>query len=198
MDRIYYVAMGVIDDNPEARKKSKRRFQDVVLAETPEELREEMRRWVAGEKDEHDIVVDGIKTKIREEVEGRRAKDAARRKALQKALEDEGIRPSRMVPLSGKAGQAFLDRVKARVPGVSKVMEGDTHNSAYEKYIAKPTEAGALRVGDDGRVTSDMPTDPKMLEMMRKKKSQDPGSLQEQIENRRPTVTYVDDEGGES
>ena len=197
MDRTYYVAKGLIEDTPAAARSNKRRLSDVHLAETPEELQEEMRRWVAGEKDEHDNVIDGIKAKIRAEVEGRRAKEAERRVLLQKALEDEGIRPSRLVPLSGKAGQDFLDRVKARVPGVSKVMQDNTHNSAYEKYIARPTEVGVLRVDDSGRVTSDLPTDEKMLEMMRKRQPTDPDSLQQQIENRRPTVTFVDDDGEE-
>lgn len=197
LDRTYYVAKGMLSDDPEGATQAKRRFQDVVMAETPEELREEMRRWVAGEKDDHDRIIDGVKNKIREEVEGRRRRDAERRAALQKALEEEGIRPSRMVPLTGKAGQEFLDRVKARVPGVSKVMQDNTHNSAYEKYIAKPPETGVLRVDEGGRVTSDMPEDERMLEMMRRPQASDPDSLQAQIERRRPTVTFVDDDGEE-
>ena len=194
MDRTYYVAKGMVDESPKDSRKSKRRFQDVVLAESPEELREEMRRWVAGEKDDHDRVIEGVKGRIREEVEGRRKKNKERQTALQKALEDEGMQSTNLVPLSGKAGQEFIERVKARVPGVSKVMQDNTHNSAYEKYIAKPTEAGALRVDDDGRVTSDLPTDENMLDVMRKPQGKDPVSLQQKIENRRPTATFLEDD----
>ncbi len=192
MDRTYYVAKGMIDDTPEGQAAGKRRFQEVIEAQSPEELREEMRRWVAGEKDDHDRVVEAIKTKIRTEVEGRRERERLRREALQKALEDEGFKPSRLVPLSGKAGQEFLERVKAKVPGVSKVLDDRTHNSAYEKYIAKPAAVGTLQVGDDGLVHEGEGADPRMIEMMRKPSPGDPGSLQQQIEQRRPTVTFVD------
>lgn len=198
MDRIYYEAKGLISrTNDEDRRKGVRGpWQDVRMAETEDELHEVMRRWVLGVKDDHDRVVDGTKSRIKREVEERRAKQAAQRRALDQALEEEGVRGSALVPITGKAGQDFLDRVRARVPGTSKVVQDATHNSAYEKYIAKNPEVGSLEVDDQGRIVSSQPTDPDMVNMMLRPE-EGSQSLQDQIEQRRPTATFRDEGEGD-
>jgi len=199
MDRCYYEAQGILPKPGEAVTKS--RFGDwkVHLAETPEELQEEMRRWVEGEKDDHDRVVDGVKTRIREEVEGRKLKAKVQQKALRRAMDEEGITHSRMIPMTGQAGQDFIDRVKKRMPGVSKVMQDATHNSAYDKYIKKDHEAGSLRVDGDGNIISATNVDPtQMVEMMRKPEPDEGPSLQEQIADRRPTLDLLNSEEDDS
>lgn len=199
MDRCYYEAQGILPKPGEAVTKNSR-FGDwkVHLAETPEELQEEMRRWVGGEKDDHDRVVDGVKTRIREDVEGRKNKAKVQQKALRRAMEEEGVGHSRLVPMTGKGAQDFIDRVKKRMPGVSKVMQDATHNSAYDKYIKKDTEPGSLRVDADGGIVSESTVDPnEMIEMLRKPEEGEEPTLQEKIAGRRPTVELLDQEEGD-
>jgi len=196
MDRAYYETRGVIPrrERDANGKKSRRRFQEVHMAESPEELREEMRRWVLGVKDDHDRVVDGVKARIKHEVEMHRREDAERRIALQRAMEEEGMTRTGLVPLVGEAGREFIERMKARVPGLSRVHDEKGHNSAYEKYIANNPEAGELRVAEDGRIISERPVDPRLLEMMRAPGTGEETPLQRLVEKRRPVAVIEEDE----
>lgn len=190
MNRIFYEATGVIPKKKDKRSR-KARFGDwnVQIAETEEELQDEMRRWVAGIKDPHDTVVDTVKARIKTEVEGRKARAKAQREAMARAMQDEGVTKSQLVPLTGSAAAEFIERVKARIPGVSKVLQDETHNSAYDKYIKNNPEVGILSVDEEGNITSSTPVDPEeMVEMLRKPEEGDKRSLQEQIEGRRPTM----------
>jgi hypothetical protein len=192
LDRTYYEVKGFITRDPEPTAPKPGKFQEFRMAETEEELEDEMQRWVAGIKDEHDIVVDGVKSRIRSEVEGRKEAEAARRVAFAQALEDEGFPITGMTPLVGEAGQAFIERMKARMPGTSKVYNDNQHNSAYEKYIKNDPSAGDLRVADNGQLVSSTPRDPRLLDLLTRP---DGGAedLQHQIESRRPVATFVDD-----
>lgn len=199
MDRIFYESIGAIKkaSAEERRKGARGPWQEVRMAESTEELQEVMRRWVEGIKDDHDDVVDGVKSRIKHEVEGRKANALAQQKALRRALDEEGITKSNLIPIAGQAGQEFLDRVRQRMPGTSQVVQDASHNSAYEKYIAKNPEVGNLRVDDEGRVTSTRPADPEMVNMMlRPDAGEDKPSLQEQITARHPTAKFRDDGEG--
>lgn len=197
MDAAYYEAKGVVPKRSapaELKKKKKGPFQEYVEAHTEEELQDEMRRWVLGEKDEHDRVVEGVKTRIRQEVEGRKADEQKRREALAVAMEEEGFSKTSIVPLVGAAGQALIDRVKARVPGVAKVLSDNKHNRAYDKYIANDPATGGLRVNSAGQIVTDTPADPRMLDMLKKPSPGEAGSLQHEVQARRPTAVFTDDE----
>lgn len=196
MDRIFYEAQGIVPraSKEEVRGGTRGPWQNVHMAETEEELHEVMRRWVAGIKDDHDRVVDGVKARIKAEVEGRKLKAEAQRKALASALEEEGITKSQLVPISGQAGQAFLNRVRSRIGGTSKVLQDGTHNSAYDKYIAKNPEVGNLIVDDEGRILSSQDVDPSMVNMLLRPDGDDGMSLQERIQKRRPTAVFRDEE----
>jgi hypothetical protein len=193
MDRVYYEGIGLIQRTKEKQRKGP--WQEVTAAHTPEELKEEMRNWVLGVKDEHDKVVDGIKSKIKYGVEDRRQKEKERSEALQKAFEEEGLVPSRLQPFSGDGAQEFLDRMRARVPGTKLVLDDKGHNSAYEKYIRNNPEIGNLHVDADGNLTSDMPVTEEMLEVLTKPKESQ--SLQDKVATRRPTLHYGEEEGKE-
>jgi len=190
MHRAYYEATGAIPKSRDEKDKvrSKRRFQDVVMAETNEELQDVMRRWVDGKKDDHDRVVDGVKAKIKHDVETRHEQARQRRVAMAKALEEEGVIGTRMVPLTGDAGRKFIERMKARMPGTSRVVDDHTHNSAYEKYIKNNPEVGDLWVDENGNVMSERASTPEMLEVMRKPLNVEGESLQHKIEQRRMTA----------
>jgi len=196
-DRVFYEAKGLIARKGEAEKAGKNRpFQQVVMAETEDELRESMRRWVAGEKDDHDRTVDNIKARIKYGVEKRKEDVLKRRQALDAALSEEGFSRNQLTPLGGEAGKKFLERMHARIPGAKTVIADNTHNSAYTKYIENNPEVGDLHVDEEGNIQSLRPVTEEMLDVLRK--PTDTPTLQQQIENRRPTATFVDDEGEES
>lgn len=195
MDRTYYEAMGVVARADEEDISASLRLRDEVrMAETPEELQEVMRRWVAGIKDDHDRVVDNVKSKIKYDVEERQRVAAQRRMALDEALAEEGFTRNQPLPLAGDAGRQFLERMRARIPGAAQVFDDHTHNRAYSKYIEKNPEVGDLHVDEDGRVVSRQPVTPEMIEMLRKPQPGERQTLQEQIERRRPRAEFVDDE----
>lgn len=191
LDRTYYEAKGILKKEPR-QLKGPRKTNEYRVAETEQELQEEMRRWVAGEKDEHDLVIDGIKRRIREDVEARREQEEQRRRELAEAMQNEGVSPSQIVPLTGEAGQAFVDRIKARMHGTKVVAPGPTHNHAYDKYIKNAPQAGALHVDESG-LHSSAPADPRLIELLTKP---DREGLQEAVEGRRPTAVVDDSDEG--
>jgi len=189
MDRIYYETKGMIPKRKlVASDKKKYGDWNVQLAETPEELKDEMRRWVAGIKDPHDNVIDYVKAKIKTEKESEISRAKAQREALSRAVHEEGITKSQLVPMSGTAAAEFIERVKSRMPGVSKVLQDQTHNSAYEKYIKNNPDVGSLKVDENGQVTSEFEVDENMLEVLRKPEEGEKRDLQGAIEGRRPTL----------
>ena len=196
MDRVYYEAKGIVRKQKDLPLQRKGTFLEYREAHTEEELQDEMKRWVAGIKDEHDLVIDDVKARIKYERETRKQQEMERQAALASALEEEGITKSQLVPLVGEAGQKFLERMRSRLPG-SKVMTDNTHNRAYEKYIKNNPEVGNLRVTDDGRLVQSGGTpDPRLFELLRQPEpGEDPSSLQQRVQSRRPTASFEDDEG---
>jgi len=197
LDRVYYEAQGILSKKKDSGKVSKRSYEGwkVQIAETEEELQDEMRRWVAGIKDPHDNVIDYVKSKIKTEKETAAAKGRAQQAALQKALEEEGITKPQLIPMTGRAAQNFLDRVRARVPGTSKVTSDSSHNSAYEKYIKNNPQVGLLSVDEEGNIVSSEPVNPEeALEVLRRPDEGEPNDLQSLIANRRPSLDSFEEE----
>lgn len=196
-DRVFYEAKGLLTKKGEKDETGHRPFQRVIMAETEEELRESMERWVAGVKDDHDGVVDNVKAKIKYEVESRKEEQHKQRQALDAALEEEGFQRNQLTPLTGEAGKNYMERMRARLPGAKRVVDDQTHNSAYIKYIENNPEVGDLHIDDEGRIKSLRPVTEEMIEVLSKPDEGGSGeSLQQQIENRKPTATFVDDEEG--
>jgi hypothetical protein len=202
LNRVFYEVKGLIPKKTDELDESghRRRYQEVVMAESEEELRESMRRWVEGIKDDHDRVVDGVKSRIKHDVEKRKEEQRKRRQALETALEEEGINRTQFTPLVGEAGKKFIERMQARMPGASVVYDDHGHNSAYKKYIENNPEVGDLVVDDAGNIGSRTPVSADMLDVLTKPdepERPDGQSLQEQIEKRRPTLDSFSDEGEE-
>lgn len=193
-DRIYYEVKGLLSKKDDAEQTGNQPFQQVIMAETEEELRESMRRWVAGEADDHDRVVDNVKARIKYEVETRRAEARKRREALDAALEEEGFTRSQPMLLSGEAGKKFIERMRSRMPGAKTVVDDHTHNSAYKKYIEHNPDVGDLHVDEEGNIRSLRPVTEEMLDVLRKPDESGQETLQQKIEKRKPTATFVDDE----
>lgn len=198
-DRVYYESLGVIK-RLEGRERDLE-SRPIKKAETEEELREEMAKWVAGEEDEHDVIVRSIKERIRESVEERKRLEEERKEELRQAfLEETKMDTGSFVFLSPEEAQ------KAQVPSASSVphVYFDTgHNSFFEKHVARKPQTGALRV-ENGQIISGREVDPSSVETLlgpeedaseslkplREGQYRDPTSmLQSQIEHHRPRST---------
>ena len=199
LDRVFYQARGLLDEDTPEEKAARARYEsELIMAETEEELRESMRRWVSGIKDDHDKVVDNVKARIKHGVETRKRERDKNRAALDQALEEEGYSRNQLAPLAGDAGRKFLERMRTKFPGASTVVDDNTHNSAYKKYIEKNPEVGDLHVDEEGNIISLSPVNPDMLEMLKRPDdgagpSTEAMSLQEQISRRRPTIDDGED-----
>jgi hypothetical protein len=192
LDRVYYEAKGLLTrKGSEKEDTGNRPFQQVIMAETEEDLRESMRRWVAGIKDDHDSVVDNVKARIKHGVEQRKEDNRKRREALDRALEEEGFVRNQLTPLAGDAGRQFLERMQSRIPGAKRVYNDQTHNSAYQKYIENNPEIGDLHLDDEGNLVASSPVTEEMLEVLTKPDQQQ--TLQEQVQSRRPTATFSEE-----
>lgn len=160
-------------------------------AVTADDLVDEMQRWVAGEKDYHDVVVEAYKEKIRqrfeEEKQAKLAEEAARQAAYIEAQGREDGEPVVIQPLVGYT----LDQL-AEIRGGEPFRRGsvvyDNSNAAYvyQKYVEKDIEAGALQT--DGKAKA-VPRQPMPSE-------DDENSLQERVRRRRMTMRPGPDEEG--
>lgn len=135
-DRMFYLAHGV----PFPTEEENRRFYNVHPMETEQDLQQEMGRWLRGEKDWHDRIIDFVKNKIRRTVEDRRAEEAQRVEELQNILGEE--QPTSMEILS----PAMVEEIRRRGRTPKRVVQDTTHNSAYDKYLAQDPIAGDMDV----------------------------------------------------
>jgi len=135
-DRMFYEANGF----PFPTEEESRLVYNVNPMETPEDLKAEMARWLKGEKDWHDRIIDYVKNKIRKTVEDRRAEDVERHAELERILEEE--RPNSLEMLSPEMAQQLMRRAKEP----KRVIQDTTHNSAYDKYLAQDPIAGSMEV----------------------------------------------------
>lgn len=189
---MYYTALGVLGPDGE-EKKDQGPYQEFHVAYTVEELQEQMRQWVAGEKDNHDRTVDAIKAKIRYERESEKAEQAKRQAELARIMEEEGITGSTLRPMSQEDAEGILSRLRDRssTPGAKKIFQDDGHNSAYEKYIKNNPDVGVLRADENGNLIDegmDDETREKLMEMLSGKPEK--RDFTSEIRSRRPEIKY--------
>ncbi len=135
-DRMFYTAHDIPFPKDMAAGTN---FLNVNPMETEADLAREMARWIRGEKDWHDRIIDFVKGKLRRSVEERRAAEETRAEELARIVREEAS--TGMEVLSPEAAAEFL--AKSRMP--RRVFQDQTHNSAYDKYLANP-EPGSLEV----------------------------------------------------
>jgi hypothetical protein len=120
----------------------------VKVARTDDELDDQFRRWVAGEKDWHDIIVDVHKERIRERFDHERRERAD-------AIDEVTRRPG----VTGGTGMVAytLDQLKElrsdlleERPRAKKVFDGHAPASVYEKYVKEDAGSGVLRADEHG------------------------------------------------
>jgi len=119
----------------------------VKRAHSAEDLAEEMRKWVAGEKDWHDIVVDTYKNRIREQFEQEKQK---REQALEKVQEAGTTSTTAMVGYTLDQIREFRPDLVAAKSGGRKVFDGSVPGSLYQKYVAEEAASGRLHADDGG------------------------------------------------
>lgn len=177
-DRAYYVWSGALDE------KGNRLDEDnslkVFQPRTSEELAEEMRRWVAGEKDFHDQVVDDYMERVRSEYERR---DTEKEQALREAAErrarqeqETGFAPPSLIALTPDQ-VANLVSQRGRPSGAKFIQEADPVSRLYNRYVRDLPDPGKLQVVGGRVVPYTNPTEG----------GETPPSLDDLIANRKPS-----------
>jgi len=114
------------------------KFASITHSISSEELEEEMRKVRMGLKDEHDLVVDYYKAKIREKVEVERQAQVDRVEKAQAAIEQAGIKET-LQPLLMSA-EDIAKKMGARRG--AQIYESPKRSSLYEKYLKKDAVVG--------------------------------------------------------
>lgn len=148
MDKFYYEQLGITLG------------RDGVLTEdgirlprkSVDELSDEMKRWVAGDIDEHDRIVEAYKEQVlaRHDAE-QQAREISRQKLLQSFREEEqSIQPS---PLVGYTASEVIQIIQQRsvgmVPGTQRIYEEDPRDMLVAKLKRKESR-GLIRSGEQG------------------------------------------------
>ncbi len=133
---------------------------DVQRVKTPEELEDEMRRWIAGELDDHDQIVEAYKNRIRDEqLERERQKEAFLEELrAQRAQEEETLGVSK--PLLRPITPEQMAALRAGQPssGAKFIAEADPVSRTFNRYLRPTVEAGNLSVDEAGRIIERPPT----------------------------------------
>jgi hypothetical protein len=181
-NRAYYIYKGVLDD--EGKRKEDPILQ-VLQPRTAQELSEEMRRWVSGEKDIHDLVVEDYKNRIKIEYE---EKESEAEQALQnvraRALLEErnlGVPKPRMIGYTPE--QLAKLRPTTQKPGAKFIIEANMTSRNFNRYLRDNPNAGSLDVVD-GRVVVKNPS----IAPQGDEEAEPAPTLNELIANRKPTL----------
>jgi len=158
MDRVFYQAAGLLTD--EGRPVGEAEGAKLQGPSSPEELVEDMRRWVVGEEDEHDRIVTAYKREVSLRFEKEKREKELRRRQLQaihEAREESGVGPSIMV---GYTPEQLQEILRERQPGSAGVRtvnqgEGQVREYLYEKYIERAPDAGKLVAAGDELVVEE-------------------------------------------
>jgi hypothetical protein len=175
MDRFFYAQLGLV--SPDG--KPIQTYDRIHHASTPDELEEEMRRWVAGDMDNHDKIVAEYKAKV---VAKREAEKQERLERLQEARRQaaevgEDAEAMSLIAYAPEQVKALLERKRGNTPaGVQFIAEGK-QDYVYEKYLSGDIDKGRLRVVG-GKVRA--------VEV-------DPGALNKQLAGRRVVTTQQED-----
>lgn len=153
-DKFYYIAKGVLKSD--ADKKNEAMNQGMMLGvKSADDLVDEMKRWVTGEFDWHDEIVDNYKRTVAEGY-ARHKQEAAERKAMMDALwEQESGVPKAMVAYTP---EQLAEILKDRQPGPGGVRQvgsgaGIVREHLYAKYLERQPDSGSIRVDEEGHLT---------------------------------------------
>lgn len=176
MDKFFYLSRGIITQEQAEQKDTGFALQP----KTKEQLEDEMRRWVAGEKDEHDLIVENYKNRIRQ-----RIADEARRRheqllKVQQELAAEGQEDPGPLKLIGYTADQVGEILARRqhTPGVAHLPQIDNRHYIYDRWIDRQAGAGMLQVEGGSVVKEESPPE---------------GDLNDQIARRRVTFGSIEE-----
>jgi len=141
-------------DRPEENIRRGPEGEGVQKARTTDELEDEMRRWIRGEYDWHDTVVEAYKNRIREEQEERERQKAeimaelrAKREAEEKNL---GVATPRLRPITPEE----LAEIRGSAPraGTRFITEADPVSRTFNRYLRPTVQPGKLSVDSSGNI----------------------------------------------
>lgn len=126
----------------------------VKTARTADELSEQMRAWVAGEKDWHDIVVDTYKQRIRDQFDQEKQR---REQAAATQLSRPGVTggANSIVGYTPDQIREMRPDLFERRSGTKRVFDNDSPVTLYHKYLAEDRDTGPLRADDAGVYVED-------------------------------------------
>lgn len=149
-DTFFYTVKGVIKKaDPDAKPEPKLNGE-----KTSDDLAEEMRRWVAGEADWHDEIVNNYKRKVSENYERYKQEAASRASALAAARDDDSDQPQSMVAYTPDQLSEILKGRGHGVAGVRQVGTGPgvIREHLYTKFLGREADSGVLKVTPDGQM----------------------------------------------
>jgi hypothetical protein len=140
--------------------------------DTFDDLKEEMRKWVAGEEDDHDKIVREYKESMYQRIEEnkQRAEDIRRRNEERRKdlsiFNDPSYRSSPVVALSD-------EEVKKMVSSTKKYKISDDHEEKFEhvkeRYITARQSSGNLKIGEDGDIVDTKKSKQSLMDEIKKR-----------------------------
>jgi hypothetical protein len=149
-------------------------------ASSLEDLEDELNRWIAGEKDYHDVVVEDYEKQVRHQFEARRTAQAEKRQKAQEMeglLEQAGIQQPQTA-LVGYTAEQLKEMGKTFQRRVSTEATSQNVGRLYNRYMKNEARKGWI--GDGGRV--------EIASEAAKTPDSNAPSLQEQLEGRKPSL----------
>lgn len=177
-DETFYRYIGLIsEDDP----KNKNSPHYVFQPRSAQELGEQMRRWVAGEMDLHDRVVEEYKNRARQkyEKEQQDKEDAIVRARERRALEERvsgGVKKPALVGYTPDQLRELRPSAVSK-PGARFITEGNLTSKLYNRYLREGNQS-RLNVRDGKVVYQEASTSP----------SESGASLNDRIARRTPRI----------
>ena len=165
MDRAFFKWIGYLRDDDKTTTSGAPKFK---TASTPDELADEMRRWVAGEKDHHDLVVDQYKQAIQDAYDRDMQARRERLEEVQRNLAAQG-ESTDAIRLVGYRLDDLQDRVApTHRQTVYEAPKGATY--LHDKYLAQEPKVGRLAVQDGKVIVREAPPAPPLDELLADRK----------------------------
>lgn len=160
LDMFYYRAIGLLDEDGNQREEDQKELHGFKMAHTPEELADEMHRWVTGQQDTHDRVIteykEGIRQRMVQERVERDKKLAQIRHEAEIAAKTFGYDPNRpaVVGYSLEQVQKMLRDRGGNVPdGLRNIGYSPSRRErAFDKWVDGEIDSGNLEAVDGSLV----------------------------------------------
>ena len=190
LDKFYYRTIGLLDDEGNEREEDPDKLDSFKMAHTPQELADEMHRWVTGEHDQHDKAVADYKEGIRqrmldERLERDRRLAQVRREAAiaARTFGYDANRPA-VVGYSLEQVQKMMREkgsTNVDMPGLRSIGYSPSRRErAFDRWVDGEIDSGHLESVDGA-----------LVEGSGEQKTAQ--SLQEKIQARRPTFNGGDE-----